>query len=356
MRLAVRFLAPVALAFAGACNKAQPAGAGRSAGQAFPVEVVTARADTVVEAIRATGQVEALQSIELRPEVDGRIVEILFREGQEIARGAGLFKVDDAELKAQVARAEAERDLAVQNLDRNRQLLEGGASSQAEFQQAEASARSAQAALDLLKIRLERTVVRAPFGGVVGQRLVSLGDYVNSQTRLLTLQTANPQRATFAIPERYAQDVRTGQRVTFGVSALRGRTFTGVVDFVDPVVQLPARMILVKATVPNPRRELQPGMFIEVELTTDVRPHAVVIPEDAVLALQGATFAWVVADGKATRRAVALGVRTPGFVEVTSGVAAGEQVVVGGLERLVEGVAVSARVVERGPEVGRGDR
>jgi len=116
---------------------------------------------------------------------------------------------------------------------------------------------------------------------------------------------------------------------------------------VDPVVQLPGRTILVKARVPNPARLLQPGMFIEAHLVTAVRPNAVVIPEEAVVPAAGANAVWVVADGKVDRHPVTLGVRTPGFVEITAGIKAGEQVVVGGLELLAPGAPVMPRVVER---------
>jgi membrane fusion protein (multidrug efflux system) len=130
------------------------------------------------------------------------------------------------------------------------------------------------------------------------------------------------------------------------VAALTGREFTGRVDFVDPLVQLPGRTITVKAVVPNPRRELQAGMFIEVRLATAVRPQAVIIAEDAVLPIQGSSFVWVVQAGKATRRQVELGVRTPGLVEVRTGVESGEQVVVAGQERLAEGAPVQAKVLD----------
>jgi membrane fusion protein (multidrug efflux system) len=178
---------------------------------------------------------------------------------------------------------------------------------------------------------------------------VSLGDYVTTETRLASLQTVTPQRAAFQVPERYADQLKVGQQVSFRVAALSGRQFTGRVDFVDPIVQLPGRTITVKARVPNPRRELQAGMFIEARLATAVRPDAVIIPEDAVLPLQGSNFVWVVADGKATRRQVELGVRTPGFVEIKNGVENAEQVVVGGQERLAEGAPVQAKLVERRP-------
>lgn len=313
----------------------------------MPVEVAVARHDTVIDAITASGEIEALQSIELRPEVDGRVVDILVREGAEVHSGDPLFKVDDAELKAQVARLEAERDLALQALRRTRELLAQNASSEADLELAEANARSTEAQLGLTQLRLERTVVRAPFSGQVGERFVSLGDYVTTSTRLVTLQTADPQRAVFQVPERYARRLAVGQGVTFAVAALPGVEFSGRVDFVDPVVQLPARTITVKAEVPNRRRELKSGMFIEVRLATDTRSDAVVVPEDAILPLQNATYVWVVGEGTASRRQVSLGVRKPGLVEIKSGVEVGEQVVVGGLERLSEGAPVTATVVER---------
>jgi membrane fusion protein (multidrug efflux system) len=321
----------------------------------MPVETAAARADTVIDAILATGQVEALQSIELKPDAEGRLVRILVREGALVGRGTPLFKIDDAELKAQVAEVTAERDLARQSLNRTRDLLSQKASSQAELERTEATLRSNQAQLDRLKVRLDRTLVRAPFAGVVGQRFVSLGDYVTSDSRLAALQTVSPQRASFQVPERYAEQLKLGQQVSFRVAALPGREFTGKVDFVDPIVQLPGRTITVKAQVPNPRRELQAGMFIEARLATAVRPNAVVIPEDAVLPLQGSNVVWVVANGKATRRQVELGVRTPGFVEVRNGVENNEQVVVGGQERLAEGAPVQAKLVERRPAGARED-
>jgi membrane fusion protein (multidrug efflux system) len=339
-----------------ACTKASPESkrAGGPAGggpQAMPVEVASARADTVVDAILASGQIEAVQSIEIRPDIEGRLAQILVREGAEVAKGAPLFKVDDGELKAEVARAEADRDLARQALERTRDLMGQRASSQADLERAEATARSTQAQFELLSLRLSRTTVRAPFGGVVGQRFVSLGDYVTTSSRLAALQTVNPQRAVFQVPERYADRLKAGQKVVFRVAALPGREFSGIVDFVDPVVQLPGRTIMVKAEVPNGQRALQAGMFIEARLATDIRPAAIVIPEDAVLPLQGATFAWVAKDGKATRRQIELGVRTPGWVEAKKGIARGDLVVVGGQERLSEGAPVIPKAVERTPTV-----
>jgi membrane fusion protein (multidrug efflux system) len=340
----------LALLLVAACKKANSAGAGPGGGgmPPMPVEVSVAQRDTVVDAIAATGQIEAIQAIDLRPEVEGRIMDILVREGQEVEKGTPLFKVDDAELKAQVARATADRDLARQALERTKQLIAQNASSAADLERAEATARGADAQLDLLQLRLDRSVVRAPFGGVVGRRYVSQGDFVNSGSKLTALHSVNPQYAVLDVPERYADQLKRGQLVSFQVAALPGRNFSGEVVFVDPTVELPARTILIKAIVPNPRRELASGMFIEARLATSVRPNAIVVPEDAILPMQGATYVWLVKDGKADRRQVTLGVRTAGWAEIVGGgIEAGDQVVVGGLERLFPNAPVMPQVVER---------
>ena len=328
------------------------AGANGGGPPPMPAEVATARRDTVVDAISATGEIEAVQSIQLRPDVEGRIVSILVREGQRVGAGAPLFKVDDAELKAQVERLEAQKDLADQALRRTKDLLEQNAASTSDLERAEATARSNAADLSLYKVRLERTTVRAPFAGIVGERSVSLGDYVTTGTPLVSLQTVDPIRASFQVPERFARDVATGQQVRFQVAALPGEEFTGTVDFVDPVVQLPGRTILVKARVPNRNGRLQSGMFIEARLATEVRPNAVVVPEEAIVPLQGVNFVWVVEDQKAVRREVVLGVRTPGYVELRSGVEVGEQVVTGGQARLQPGAPVAPIPVDRTPQGG----
>jgi membrane fusion protein (multidrug efflux system) len=307
-----------------ACGEGEADAAGGRGGPgggpaAMPVDVAIVTQDTVREELVATGQIEAVQEIELKPEVDGRIVQILAREGSEVRRGAGLFKVDDAELLAQVARLEAERDLASQALERTRALLAQDAASEAEFEQAEARARSTQAELDLAQLRLDRTVVRAPFSGVVGERMVSLGDYVTSSTSLATLQTVDPQRASFAVPERYAGALAVGQRVGFGVAAVPGREFVGEVDFVDP-------------------------RFIEARLATEIRPDAVLVPESAIVQLDTGPVVWVMGtNGQAFRREVVLGVRRPGWAEIVSGLDAGETVVVAGMERLSEGAPIMPR-------------
>jgi membrane fusion protein (multidrug efflux system) len=344
--LAIALIAALASGGFGLLGNESSAGAASGASGSMPpmpVDVDTARRDTVVDAVRASGRIEAVQAVDLRPDEQGRITELLFREGQGVAEGTPLVRIDDAMLRAQAERAAADRDLARQQLERVRRLRAENASSPADLERAEAAARSAEASLALLQLQVERTTVRAPFAGVVGQRFVSAGDYVTTATRLLTLQTMDPQRAVIEVPERYAGQLRRGQAVEFTVAAHPGRVFRAEVEFIDPVVQPGSRTIVVKARAPNAEQLLKPGMFVEARLATARRAGAIVVPEDAVQPLRAANVVWTVVEGKASRRVVQLGARSEGVVEVVSGVDAGELVVVGGLERMAEGMAVAAQ-------------
>jgi len=316
----------------------------------MPVDVDTARRGSVVDAVRATGRIEALQQVELRSDEQGRVVELLFVEGQAVREGDPLVRVDDALLRAQAERARADRDLALQQRERVRRLRADNAASPADLERVEAQARSAEAALNVLELQVARSTVRAPFSGVIGQKFVDVGDYVTSATRLLTLQTTNPQRAVIEVPERYAGALRRGQSIEFSVAAQPERIFRARVDFIDPVVQPASRTIVVKALAPNGAGQLRTGMFIEARLAVATRNDAIVVPEDAIQPLRTANVAWAVVDGHASRRVVQLGTRSQGTVEIVSGVEAGELVVVGGLDRMSDGMPVAPR--PRGAPMG----
>ena len=341
--LLVAGLGARALVRGGARGGAGGAAAGMGAMPPMPVDVDTARRGRVVDAVRATGRIEAVQAVDLRTDEPGRITELLFTEGQTVEQGTPLVRIDDALLRAQAERATADRDLARQQLARAQRLSAENAAAPADLERAEAAARSADAALSELQVRIERSTVRAPFAGVVGQRMVSVGDYITSATPLLTLQTSDPQRAVIEVPERYAGQLHPGQQVDFNIAAQPERTFHAVVDFIDPVVQPASRTILVKARAPNPGRLLKAGMFIEAQLATATRSGAVLVPEDAVQPQRTTNVVWAVVGGKASRRVVELGSRSPGVVEITSGIQPGELVVVGGLERMSEGMPVAPR-------------
>ena len=209
----------------------------------------------VVDAITATGQIEPLQSIELRPEVDGRLVQIMVREGALVSQGNSALQGGRRRAQGPGGPGPGRPRPGPAGADPTRALLADKAAAPADVERPRPRCGAPRRG-SICSNRLDRTVVRAPFTGVAGQRLASLGDYVNNSTRPHP-QTVHP-RAAFQVPERYADQLKVGQRCSSG-SPRRRRDFTGTVDFVDPRVQLPSRSITIKALVPNPRRELASG-------------------------------------------------------------------------------------------------
>ena len=251
----------------------------------MPVEVAVARTDTVVDAILATGQIEAVQSIELRPDIEGRIAQILVREGASWPRARRSSRWTTRSSRPQVARAEAERDLARQSLTRTRDLLAQKASSPVRAGARRGHRRGApRRSSTCSRSGCDRTTVRAPFAGVAGQRLVSLGDYVTTDTTAaVAADRVAPAGRRSRCPSATPTSSRPGSRSPSGSRRCRAGSSPGGWTSSIRWCSFPGGPSWSRRMVPNPKRELQSGMFIEARLATAVRPNAVVIAEDAVL-------------------------------------------------------------------------
>lgn len=346
-----------AVVLASACGGGEGSGgSGSGAGgpQGSPVEVALAGTDTVVTDVRSVGTLEAEAQITVKAETPGRVVTIRAREGSWVGRGQVLLELDDSKLEAELqvaeaaaARAETESQNLQRRLERNRQLLEQGAISpqtfddlEAQAQAAEAALREARARLDLARRRFDDAIVEAPFGGQVGVRSVDVGDFLSVGDPLFVLVDNDPLEIEFPVPERYLGQVDEGADVRLQVRSLPGRTFPGEVVFVSPVVEPESRTVTVKARVENPAGELRAGQFADVRLVLGRRPDAVVVPESAIVPGRVESAVYVVGGGTAHRRVVTLGARTEGRIHVLSGVQPGDTVVVAGQQRLSDGAPV----------------
>jgi membrane fusion protein (multidrug efflux system) len=199
---------------------------------------------------------------------------------------------------------------------------------------AQAGLALASANLDLAEARLSQTVVTAPFAGLVGQRRVDLGAYVQDGDTIVTLVDVDPLEIEFAVPERHVGRLAPGADITLQVTSHPGTTLTGEVTFIAPEVDPVNRTATVKARLPNPNRVLRPGQFASVELPLERRPRAVVVPEEAIVSDGEQALVYVVQDGVATARPVETGLRIPGHVEIRTGLTAGEHIVRTGHEKL----------------------
>lgn len=332
--------AALLLLFCAACGK-------KTQGQFTPpptnVEVAPVTSETVRETFQALGTVEAAERVTVASEIDGIVLELPFEEGRYAKRGQLLARLNDAELRAEVGRAAALRDQARLNFDRARSLFEQQITSSQERDNASAVLGVAEANLNLARARLAKTRILAPFDGSVGRRLVSPGAFLRAGDVITDLARIDVVKITFAAPEVYLARLRRGAQVAVTAVAYPGKKFTGSVDVVDPLLDAGTRSARLIARVPNPKAELRPGMSADVHAVLDERPGALTIPAEAVFAEGDQNFVYRVGpESTVTRRAVKLGTRQEGRVEVLEGLAGGDQIVSAGHQKLFEGAKIAA--------------
>jgi membrane fusion protein, multidrug efflux system len=319
------------------------AAVGRGPGE-VPVAIVAARAGTLRERIEAVGTTLARQAVDIVPLTSGRIAEIAFSPGTRVEAGAVLVRLDDEAERAAVAEAQASLREAELALDRAKKLRANNTVAQATVDELQAAYLGARARLEGAQKRLADRTVQAPFTGIVGMRRVDVGARVDDATVLTTFDDLSEVEIEFSVPEIFFGQVRPGQSVAATSTAFPGRTFSGRIATIDTRIGQVSRAFRVRAVLPNPDLVLPAGMFMHVEVVLQERP-AVLIPEEAVVAEGDQTFVFTVQDARAERRAVRLGQRQAGTVEVLDGVEAGVPVVREGVQRLRDGAAV--RVVDQ---------
>lgn len=296
--------------------------------------------EPVEDTIAAVGSIEANERVEIKPEVSGLIQLIGFKEGERVKKGAKLFALDSRKEIAQVAQVKAEEELARQNAERAKQLAGTRAISQQEVDQLASQVDVRRATRQLEEERLADRVIYAPFDSVAGPRMVSLGQFVNMGTTLVTLVDLDKVKITFRIPERQLSFVKLGQEARVKVGAYPDKVFTGKVDLINPEIDATTRTAEIRLMAPNAEGLLKPGMFARVELVTGRREDGLVIPESALVAGLENFSVYVITGDVARVQPVKLGVRMPGKVEIASGLMATQEIVVSGTQKLVDGTKV----------------
>ncbi|MDB6095705.1 MAG: czcB 2 [Verrucomicrobia bacterium] len=346
-RGAVLALLATILASAGCSPKAKAPAATANSATLQPVEVVPVNRRDLTEAINLVGSVAANETAQIRAEIAGQIREILFNEGERVTRGQILVKIDDSELVNQAAQATAAFRLAELNLERTENLAKNNLISQAEADGVRSEHASSKAALALLRTRLAKTQLKAPFAGVTGSRSVSLGDYVTSSAATPAITTINDLsrlKIDFQVPERFLDKVKPGSK--FAVQARSGgepTTIMGEVYFVNAVIDRTSRSSEVKGYLIDPPEQIKPGMFANVELVLDVHRGVLTVPEGAVLVTpRGPQLIAVKKIGgvdTADFVPVTMGLRSRGLVEIEpidkSRLHEGQQIVAAGVGALI---------------------
>ncbi|MBK1869064.1 efflux RND transporter periplasmic adaptor subunit [Aestuariivirga sp. YIM B02566] len=316
----------------------QPAAEKRQArpANASPVEVVAAAAKTLSDDITAVGSLLSDESVQIAAETNGRVAEIAFTEGQSVAAGAVLIKLDDKLIAAQLEDAKARLTLAQSTYDRAATLRKSGTASQTTLDTAQSELLVQQAAYDLISTQQEKLSIKAPFPGELGFRSISLGAYVTAGTPLVNLEKIDQLKVNFSVPEFYLSKLAAGQKIDITADALPGVRFEGTIYAIDPAIDVNGRAVRVKATLANQDGKLRPGLLARITVKGQPRT-AVTIPESALVSRGEDFLVFKTDNGKAKETKVLAGRRENGFVEILDGIEVGQQVVIAGQSRLRDG-------------------
>lgn len=337
--IAVLVIAAAAYAYTSRRPDAPAATAGGAAPESVAVVTAPVVQKPIAIRIEALGTAHANEAVEVTSKAGNKVLAVRFDEGQWVRRGQVLVELDGAQDRADLAAAEAARAESRSAYARSRDLYAQQALSQSQLEQIEATLKGNEARVASAAARVADTVIRAPFDGRVGLRRVSVGALVSPGTMITTLDDTRTMKLDFDISEIFIAILKPGLTVAATSIAYPGVSFDGTVESVDSRVDPVARSIKVRARIPNPEGRLRPGMFLTIEVSRDPIP-GLVVPEEALVPERGKVYVFVVADGKVSRREVAIGRRSPGEVEITGGAAAGERVVIEGTQKIREGSVV----------------
>jgi membrane fusion protein, multidrug efflux system len=292
-------------------------------GQKQNVEVIAISRRDLSESLRVVGSLAANETAAIRPEMNGLIRSIHFEEGRRVKKGDLLVKIDDSELQAQLAQSKSRHELARLNLSRAENLRQTQSNTAADVDRSRSEFSAAEADIDLLKVRLARTEVRAPFDGIVEARTLSPGDYINTQSIITTINDLSRLKVEFQVPERYIGKVRRGTTFTVkSTTAGEQAAADGEVYFVNSVIDRNTRSSEVKGFLTKAPETVKAGMFAVIEIVLDVRKGALTVPEGAIFVDQRGPQLVTVVDGSDGKIAefvpVRLGLRTKGMVEVSA--------------------------------------
>lgn len=316
-----------------------------------PTEVIVAPVLKVefADKLEALGTAKANETVEITADTTEKIRAIYFEDGQFVSQGDVLIELDKNEEEAELKAAQAQLSEAQTAYKRAKNLQGSNAMSKATLSERFAALKSSEANVEALKARLEELVITAPFDGVLGLREVSVGALVQPGDKITTIDDLTKIKVDFDVPSVYLASLKSGLPVTARVEAYSDRVFSGAVQSVNTQIDPVTRTVRVRAILPNPDNVLKPGLLMSIILDKDTR-QTVVVPEEAVIKRSDKDYVFVIEDDngelRAKQKIVELGGRSPGDVEVVSGIDVGEQVVVHGIVKLRDGAAVTIRATE----------
>lgn len=312
---------------------------GKPGGGAPPVfSGMIAETYPINRSIEAPGTILANETTNMQPEISGRVVSINFKEGSDVKAGTLLVKLFDGDLQAQLKKLAVQLTIAEATEKRQKELLAINGTSQQDYDNASLNVNNIKADMELLKVRIAQTEVRAPFNGRLGLRNISLGAYVNPQTVITNISQMDVIKVEFAVPEKYAHEMMPNKISTLHTAADPSKVYYATVIASQNNISAETRNLLVRAVVKDPDSKIRPGAFVEVTIGLGYNANAIMVPTQAIIPSTRTKRIIVLKEGKAVFRDIKTDYRDATRIEVTEGLSVGDTIITSGLLSIKDGM------------------
>ena len=304
--------------------------AGNRGGGVVRAEGFIVKTTSLSENIEVPGTVLPFETTEIRPEISGRVTSLNIPEGRVVQRGTVLIQLFDGDLQAQLKKLEVQLSISEKTAERYKQLLEISGISQQEYDLSVLQVNNLTADIQLVKVDIEKTRIRAPYTGQVGLKNISLGAYVTPTNILTTISQVDNLKLEFTVPEKYSENMASGKEVSFTIGGV-DKQFTARVMATESTIEANTRSLKVRAVVNGKQPFLVPGAFAKVSLMLDKNNEAIIIPTQAVIPKARNKQVIVLRAGNPKFEVITTGIRDSSFIQVTEGLKVGDTVLTSGL-------------------------
>ena len=313
------------------------------------VDVFIATPTAISENIEVPGSLAPFEETNLQPEISGKVTGIYFKEGSVTNKGSLLVKLYDADLQAQLKKLVVQLEIAKKTEQRQNELLKINGISQQDYDLSLLAVKNLQADIDILRTSIDKTELRAPFTGKIGLRSISMGAYINPQTIVATLRQVDQLKLDFTVPERYSTKMKPGNIIHFKVDG-SNQLFNATIIANENYITEDNRSLKVKAVALKQNENLVPGAFAKVQVPLGKEDAALMIPTQAVIPQARNKKVILFNGGVAEMQVVTTGIRDSSMVEITSGLKAGDTILITGLLTTRQGSKVQVnKVMNQGP-------
>lgn len=312
----------------------------RGGKKALNVNAKIIKTQLLTDEILISGTLLPDEEVDLSFETSGKVIEINFEEGSTVKRGQLLAKVNDRQLQAQLQRLIAQLKLAEDRVFRQSALLERDAVSKEAYEQVKTDLATLNADIEIVKANISLTELRAPFDGIIGLRQISIGSYASPTTFVAKLTKVSPLKVEFAVPERYASQIRKGTNLDFRLEG-QLKNFNAKVYAVESRVDQATRTLSIRALYPNNNGALLPGRYATIQLKKDEIPNAIAVPSEALVPEMGKDKIFVYRSGLAQPLEVTTGIRTEAEVQIIEGLQVGDTIITSGTLQLRTGLPIT---------------